>query len=467
MLVMKFGGTSMNEEKRIAKAADIIIDIKKKRDKPIVVVASAMSQITNMLLQALQEAHSGNKFYQTTLKTISERHQKTAEKLLPNKEEKKQVLEEINQLMQDIEMSCQGIYALRELSPRSIDKVSSMGERLSTRLLAGYLRFLGYKSKAVDASDLIVTDNVANNASPLMKKTGLQTRQKLLPYLKKNGIPVVTGFMGANEEGVITTLGRGGSDYTASILAYALAAEEVLIWTDVDGILTADPRIVPDAHPIKELSYQEAAELAHFGAKVIHPKTIGPAVEKGIPVFIKNSFNPNHPGTKITHQVKHSSAVSAMSSYDKLTLLTIEGFGIISRQQMISKIFAALDEAEITVLVTIQSSSVNSLSFVIKQSDTKVAKRAIESTFKAVITSGELKHISEKKVGLLAVVGDEMKGTPGVAATIFSTLAKTNINILAIAQGSAENNITIIVEQKSLKPGIQAIHNTFHLEKNQ
>src|SRR2546421_2779898 len=327
--VMKFGGTSVGNAECIRRAADIIA--RAAGQGSVVAVVSAMGGVTNRLIEAAQASAVGDMAAAGNLaETLRQQHQGAIEILVGDGDERAQLDAELRQIIEEVASLCRGTAVLRELTPRTLDAISSAGERLSARLLASALRESGLKAVAVDATELIVTDNHSGRAEPLMAETRQRATARLAPLLAERSVPVVTGFIGATVEGKLTTLGRGGSDYSATILGAALDAKEIIIWTDVDGVLTADPRLVPEARTLQEISYNEAAELAYFGAKVLHPKTMRPISETGIPVWIRNSFLPERDGTKIT-EVGHPTrrGVKAITAMSNVTLITVGGRGIV------------------------------------------------------------------------------------------------------------------------------------------
>ena len=322
LLVMKFGGTSMGSAERIRVAGEIAASERRKR--PLAVVVSAMSKITDLLLDTLRHAEGGDVAgVEANLKELRARHEQACRELLPPARQDA-VLQGISGLIADFSRIADGVRMLGERPPRSVDEAVAVGERLSAMLMAAHLEAQGVPAVAVNAGRIIVTDAVFGNASPLMEATQKNARRELLPLITAGVIPVVTGFNGATADGRPTTLGRGGSDFSAAILASLLDASELWIWTDVDGIMTADPRLVPDAAVLPEVSYGEAAELAYNGAKVLHPRTLAPLAEKQIPVWSKNSFAPEKPGTRIVPRIQSASGPRAVTSLDKVALVSIE-----------------------------------------------------------------------------------------------------------------------------------------------
>ncbi|MCA9959154.1 MAG: aspartate kinase, partial [Anaerolineales bacterium] len=332
-LVMKFGGTSVGSAQAMRETADLILQAKTAWGN-VVVIASAMGskpvKVTDLLLRGAHSAAAGDKeTYKLVAGELRQIHFAVIDELLQPEGERQRVLAENEAFLQRFEDLCQAVLVLGELTPRALDAISGMGEQMSVRILAAYLRQIGHRAEAIDATDLIVTDHNFQAAMPLLPRTKSKTKVRIRPLLDQGIVPVITGFIGATEQGVTTTLGRGGSDYSAAILGQALDAKEVWIWTDVDGVMTTDPRLVPTARSIPTLTYREVSELAYYGAKVLHPKTIRPCIENGIPLRIKNTFNPEHPGTVIVADDKNGNGgMKAVSAISHLSLVTVEGKGM-------------------------------------------------------------------------------------------------------------------------------------------
>jgi aspartate kinase len=317
----------------------------------------------------------------------------------------------------------------------------------------------------VEATEAIVTNGRHGFATPLMEETREAARARLLSLLAEGVTPVVTGFIAATKDGVTTTLGRGGSDYTAAILGACLDADEIWIWTDVDGVMTADPRVVPDAHTLDEISYAEAAELSYFGAKVLHPKTILPAVEQGIPLRILNTFNPSHTGTLVVAEPRPSDfAVKGITAVKGLSLVTVEGRGMLGIPGIAARVFTAVAQEGISVLMISQSSSEQNICFVIRQEAVDRALKALEAAFETELARRNVDRIwAQDRVAIVAVVGAGMKGTPGIAAKVFGALGKQAVNVISIAQGSSEYNISFVVSEEDMEPTVRYIHQEFGL----
>jgi aspartokinase/homoserine dehydrogenase 1 len=462
--VMKFGGTSVGDATCIRRAAEIIADDK----GSLVVVVSAMSGVTNRLIEAARASGAGNAQAAGELvEALRSQHLAAIETLVSDGSTRAQLIAETERILGEVASLCQGTALLRELTSRALDTISSAGERLSARLLASALCALGLKGMAVEATELIVTDNEHGRAEPLMNQTRERATARLLPLIEEGVIPVVTGFIGATVEGTLTTLGRGGSDYSATILGAALTASEVIIWTDVDGVLTADPRLVADARTLREISYNEAAELAYFGAKVLHPKTLRPVADAGIPVWIRNSFQPEQRGTKIT-ATGHPTArgVKAITAIKDVSLITVGGRGIVGLPGVAAKTFAAAAEARANVLLISQSSSGNDICFIVDSTDVACTVEMLRQKFALDLAHHQVEHINvTHEIAIVAVVGDRMRGTPGIAGRTFSALGRKGVNIIAIAQGSSEYNVSFVIEADAMREAVLAVHNEFGLQR--
>jgi aspartate kinase len=466
--VMKFGGTSVGDADRIRSAAAIAAEASKLR--AVVVVVSAMSSVTNTLIAAAGKAAKGDEAAAETLtKVLREKHHDAIAKLISDVENRRELLSEINALIERAANYCRGCALLGELSPRALDVIAGTGERLTARMAAAVLREMGHRGVAFDATDLIVTDEVHGGARPLADPTREKTQAALFPLLEAGGIPVVTGYIAATAKGIPTTLGRGGSDYSATILGAALDASEVIIWTDVNGVLTADPRMVPNAATLDEVSYTEAGELAFFGAKVLHPMTLRPVIESAIPVWIRNSFQPQLAGTKITHSVRPApQGVKAVTATRDVAMIAIAGPGIIGVPDIAARIFTASASVHANIVMISQSSSQDSICFVVQAADAARTEEALRTALYEDVHQHDLEHIKvNRDVAIVAAVGENMAGTPGIAGRVFSTLGKEAINIIAIAQGSSEYNISFLVESGGMERAVKALHQAFGLGRQE
>ena len=457
LLVMKFGGTSMGTAARMRIAAQICADAQK--NGPVAVVVSAMSKVTDLLLSTLRAAEEGDRdSVRENIRSLEKRHAETCLELLPPARQES-VLASIHALVEEFERLSSGILMLAERPPRSVDEALAIGERLCATLMAACLDSSGTPAIAVNARDVIVTDSVFGNASPLLDLTREKAMRFLSPKLRAGVLPVVTGFNGATVDGKPTTLGRGGSDFSASILASALDARELWIWTDVDGIMSADPRLVPDAAVLDNVTYREAAELAYNGAKVLHPRTLAPLMEKGIPVWSKNSFNLAAPGTKIMPQAE-SNGPRAVTSMSNVALISIEPASpAINGAMLMGRVLEALGRANAEVLAFTSSSYRQSFCFLIRKDEVDSAIERLKSELSLELEHEYVHPIEvDDNVGLLAVVGEGMAGHPGLAGRVFTAISAEQVNIIAIAQGSTELTISIVVRRDGLERAVKAVH---------
>jgi aspartokinase/homoserine dehydrogenase 1 len=462
LLTMKFGGTSVGSAERMERAAELVREHASHAE--VVVVASALGGVTDMLIRAATEASRGDReHWKGVRQELARRHREVADRLSAG--EQAVVLPRLAEQVTYFENLCSGFSLVREVTPRAMDALSSLGEVMSVTLLAAILRFQGAPAEAVDSTELIVTDDTFGNATPLFEETDSRTRERLAALRRRGVIPVVTGFRGATREGLCTTLGRGGSDYSATIVGAALDSSEIWIWTDVDGVMTADPRLVTGARIIPEISYREAIELSFFGAKVLHPKTIQPVMKKKIPVWIKNSFNPACAGTKIGPSVADGKpGVKAITSVSKADLITISGKDTLSFAEIASKVFASLSQEEIDTLMVTQSSADNVLCFAVHNADLKRVKAKLEKVFELEILHDYMAALEVMPhAAIVVAIGENMKGTPGIAGRAFGALGRRGINIIAIAQGSSELSISFAVKSSDVKEAVSAIHEEFQL----
>ena len=458
LLVMKFGGTSVGSAERIQGAADLIAA--GARARPTVAVVSAMSKVTDLLLDTLQKAENGDEAgLEANLLALRGKHLEACHKLLPA-EAQSFVTQRIEELISGFERIARGMLLLGERPLRSVDQAITTGERLSALLVSAVLESRGIAAEAVDAAEAIVTDDDFGCASPLMAETTDKARGRLLPALKAGRIPIVTGFNGATRDGRPTTLGRGGSDFSGAILAAALDAEEVWIWTDVDGILSADPRVVADARVLPEVTYNEAAELAYNGAKVLHPRTLAPLAERRIPVWIKNSFDPSKPGTRIVAQITDGHGVRAITSLGQVALISIEAASpSMSGAQLMARALEAAARADVEVLLLTRSSFRQNFCMLVRLEELRDLMESLRDDLALELAHGYVHPIDvDQSVGLLAAVGEGMRGTPGLAGRVFSAISSENINIIAIAQGSSELTIAIVVKQDALDAAVRVLH---------
>ncbi|HUQ92901.1 MAG TPA: aspartate kinase [Bryobacteraceae bacterium] len=463
LLVMKFGGTSMGSADRMRVAGRICADHQKQR--PVAIVVSAMSKVTDLLLETLRKAEGDDSAaLEANLHLLEDRHVSVCKELLAAGRQKP-VLESIHAIIGEFRRIAQGIMMLGERPPRSVDEAVAAGERLSALLMAAHLEAAGIPALAVNAAGIVVTDAVFGNATPLMGPTREKSQCTLMPLIEQGILPVITGFNGATLDGRATTLGRGGSDFSASILAAVLDASELWIWTDVDGIMTADPRLVPNAAVLPEVTYAEAAELAYNGAKVLHPRTLAPLVEKGIPVWSKNSFALDKPGTRIALTVDAPNGPRAVTSMANVALVSIEPANPeLNAVVVMSRALAALAQSNAEVLAMTSSSYRQSFCFLIRRDELPHAMASLETTFALELAHDYLRPFEvDENVGLLAIVGEGMRGSAGMAGRIFTAISREAVNIIAIAQGSSELTIAIVVRRDGLEKAVRAVHDECRL----
>ena len=457
---MKFGGTSVGSAERMQVSARLAAEERRKR--PVAIVVSAMSKVTDLLLDTMRHAEKGNQpAIDSAIAALRSRHEETCRQLLPEKLQAA-TLDRIRELIAEFERIVNGMAMLNDRPPRSVDEAVAVGERLSVLLVAAYLNSQGTPSAAINASDVVVTDALFGNASPLMEPTRAKAQALLAPLLERGSLPVITGFNGATADGRPTTLGRGGSDFSASIVAAALDAAELWIWTDVDGIMSADPRLVPDAQVLEEVTYAEAAELAYNGAKVLHPRTLAPLAEKKIPVWSKNSFAPEKPGTRIIAAISQGAArgARAVTSMANVALVSVEPASPeLSGAQIMARSLDAIARANVEVLAVTSSSYRQNFCFLVREEDLARSVEALESALALELAHGYVHPIHvDRNVGLLAAVGEGMQGKPGLAARIFTAISRVKVNIIAIAQGSSELTIAVVVNRDGLEKAVRAIH---------
>lgn len=459
-VIMKFGGTSVGSARAITQATSIVQQHLDKWDR-IVVVVSAMRGVTDALIHgARTAAHGDAETYPSIVSELRVRHTLAVAELVDDPDNQTALLKLIDTYLDEFATFCHSVHVLGEVTPRAMDAISSLGERINARIVATRLADQGVEARAVDATDLIVTDRRFQQATPLMTATRTQVQTILAPILQEGVVPVVTGFIGATKDGITTTLGRGGSDYSASILGAALDADEVWTWTDVDGVLTTDPRIAPDAHVIPELSYSEVGELAYFGAKVLHPKTIRPVVEQDIPLWVKNTFNPTCPGTRIVAEPTSTpGTVKAVTVIKGLSMVTVEGRGMMGVPGIAARTFAAVASQGANVLMISQASSEQSICFVIPTVDVPAVIHALEESLALELARRDIDRVwSMDDVVIVSAVGAGMRGTPGVAAGLFNALADDGINVIAIAQGSSECSISLVIDVQQATDAVRQIH---------
>lgn len=458
MIVLKFGGTSVANAQNISKVIDIVT--KKSKQNNLIVVVSALSGVTDLLHLAGSTAIKKDKTYLDIILKIETKHIETIQKLiLPD--EQNTLVNLINKEIAQLKILLDGCYLLGELTPKTLDRILSFGELLSSQIIASALKKVNINSSFVDSRNFIKTNAFFGKAIVDFNKTKIL----LTDYFSKNNnqISLFPGFIASTDDGNTTTLGRGGSDYTASILAYCLHASSLEIWTDVNGMFTANPKIVKQAKPIVSLSYQEAMELSHFGAKVLYPPTIQPVLNSNIPVWIKNTFEPNEEGTLIFNEsVSNGNPVKGISHIEDISLVTIEGSGMIGITGSSKRLFEVLSLHNINVIFITQASSEHSICIGISNNDAEKAKLAIDNTFEIEINQNKINScIVEKDLCIVALVGENMKNHQGLSGKMFGTLGKNNVNIRAIAQGASERNISVVINKNDVKKALNSLHERF------
>ncbi len=460
-LTMKFGGTSVGNAAAVAQAAEMVLSGAEQWEQ-VVVVVSAANGATDALIRGASTAASGDgETYLCIQAELRERHHEVIHELLASSNECSSLLAMVDEHLAEFTAFCRSIHVLGEVTPRAMDTIVSVGERMNARILAALLRQRGASSEAVDATQLIITDATFQQAVPLMEPTRARVAERLLPLLADGVIPIVTGFIGATLQGETTTLGRGGSDFSAAILGDCLDSDEVWIWTDVDGVMTADPRQVPQAQLIPVLSYGEVAELAYFGARVLHPRAIRPVVERDIPLWVKNTFHPSCPGTRIVREAEDvSGAVKAVTAIEGLSMVTVEGRGMLGVPGIAARTFAAVASQRASVLMISQASSEQSICFVIPTDTVPLVVTAIEEEMATELRRRDIDRVSSlNDVVIVTAVGAGLRHTPGVAARTFGALAQSNINVIAVAQGSSECSISLVVSAQDAGDAVRQIHN--------
>lgn len=460
MKILKFGGSSIANAQRIEKVVSIIKNYYKAKTK-IAVVFSAFGGVTDLLIEASKKALKRDKSYLNVFNNIKIKHLEILTELIPNKNKAK-VQDQIESYFDELNNLLKGISLLKELSPRILDKIMSYGEKLSNYTITEILKSNNIKAEFLDASIIVNTDNSFGNARVNFEKTNKNIKDH---FDKHTQMQIVTGFIGSNDNNEITTLGRGGSDFTASILGSALKVKEIEIWTDVDGILTADPRQVNDAVSLKAVTYKEAMEMSHFGAKVIYPPTMQPALDNKIKIRVRNTFNPSFNGTVILEK-EPSLRFSAkgISSVDDITLLRIGGSGLFGNEEITSRIFDVLAEYKIKTLLLTQGSSGLSICIAVLPCDGTKAKSAIEEELRLEIFDRQINNITaEENLSIIAVVGEDMHHTTGISGKVFQSMGKNGINIIAIAQGSSELNISFVIKNSELTKALNALHDSLFL----
>ena len=463
MRILKFGGSSVGTPERIGGVIEILKSYLNNGIE-IGVVFSAFQSVTDKLIALSQATVERNDLYKEELENLKQIHFNAVDFLVNDKKDKISIGKKVIKLLVELEDILHGVYLVKELTPRTLDYIMSFGERLSCTIISEAMICKGINAEYLDSRLLVKTDDSFGSAKVNFETTGKNIQNYFVAHKK---LQVITGFIGSTEKNETTTLGRGGSDYSAAIFGAALNAEEIEIWTDVDGILTADPRKVSDAFSLDVVTYEEAMEMSHFGAKVIHPPTMKPALNKKIPIRIKNTFNPSFIGTLISGKDgSKNSNVKGISSIDDITLLRITGSGMVGVVGIASRIFGALAKEKINVILITQASSEHSVCLAIMPQHGDLSKKVIEEEFKWEIRDGMIDEVFvESGMSIIAVVGGDMMHTPGISGKAFQALGKNGINIIAIAQGSSELNISLVVPKEYLKKALNVLHNSLFLSK--
>ncbi len=458
-LVMKFGGTSVGSPTAMRHAVDIVRG-EADRWPGVVVVTSALAGTTDTLLRAASAAAQGDlDAVRRARQALEEAHWAIAKSLVPTRP-RPMVWMEVQRHLETFENLGQAMAVLGEATPRGLDAVAALGERMSVALLTAALQAQGVQAQALDAAEVLVTDAHFGAAHPDLEASRQRVQTRLAPRLETGRVVVLPGFLAATPQGVVTTLGRGGSDYSAALLAALLPAAEVWIWTDVDGVMSADPRLVPQAHTIPELSYREVAELAYFGAKVLHPKTIRPVIEAGIPLRVRNTFHPQGPSTLIVRERQVTPGqIKAITLIRDLSLIIVEGRGMLGVPGVAARTFAAVAGTDTSVLLISQASSEQSICFIVPGARQEAVVQAVEAAFAAEIARRDIDRVrAMEDVVIVTLVGEGMRHTPGIAGRIFSALGARGINVIAIAQGASEVAISLVVAAEDGQRALQALH---------
>jgi aspartokinase/homoserine dehydrogenase 1 len=457
MKVLKFGGSSVQDAAKIRHVISLVRE--EAGEERLCVVCSAMRGVTDELVRAAKNAEAGQRDYRGIIERIRDRQLRAVEGLFPAGQRQgafAPLAGDCGELLDVLH----GIELVKECSPRSLDLVMSFGERLNCRLIASAMEGGGMDASYCDARGFIVTDDHYGGGRVDFQASYRKIRRRLAAA---GGVAVVTGFIGATPGGVTTTLGRNGSDYTAALLAAGLGASSLEVWKDVDGVLSADPTVVKDAFVIDELSYEEAMEMSFFGARIIHPYTMGPVLEKGIPLWVKNTLNPSAPGTRIARDIRrHSWPITGIASVGDVALINIEGGGMQGTPGIASRVFAALAGADVNVIMISQASSEHSICVVCRAAQAKKALAGLKAEFTRELGARQIESFQLiKDLEIIAVIGENMRGTPGLSGRLFSALGEKKINVLAIAQGSSERNISFVVESRDGEEAINTVHRAF------
>jgi aspartokinase/homoserine dehydrogenase 1 len=460
VITMKFGGTSVGSPEAIQNVVGIVSEAAGRGDQ-VVVVVSAMSGVTDALIHSVREAASGNRWaYLSAAQKLRDRHEEALNMFTTPGRDREKTAGEITAILGQHTELCQAVAILGESTPRITDAVVSFGERMSARMVAAALRGSGLRAQAFDAPGLVVTDDRYGSATVHWDETDQRIREKLLPVLAQGVIPVITGFIGGTRDGHVTTLGRGGSDYSGAIFAACTDSDELIIWTDVDGVMTTDPRVDKRARVLPLVSYQEVGELAFYGAKVLHPKTVQPILNRQIPLRVRNTFNPRFEGTLIGPTAERSATViKAVTAIRKVALLTVSGRGMMGVPGIAGRTFLAAAHVGANILMISQASSEQNFCFVVTDERAEAARAHIEGELRSEIARGDVDGCEiMSDVAIVTVVGAGMRGTPGVSGRVFTTLGDVGVNVIAIAQGASECSISFVVSEGDVRAAVVALH---------
>ena len=459
-LTMKFGGTSVGSAEAIRNVVHIVQGALAQGDR-VTVVVSAMSGVTDLLLQSIRAAEQSDRWdFESIIRKIRDKHETAINLLLTREDAREELLQKLVVLQNTHLELCHAVSILGEATPRIKDAVVSLGERMSSRLVTTALKEEGVSAHQFDASDLIRTDATFQDANPNWDITRQQIIARLMPSLGQGETPVITGFIGATQDGHVTTLGRGGSDYSAAIIAAYNGSDELVIWTDVDGVMTTDPRIDKRARVLDQISYQEVGELAFYGAKVLHPKTVQPIVSRDIPIRVANTFNYSHPGTVISSVVNPiETVIKAVTVVKNVAMLTVKGSGMLGVPGIAGRTFVATAQAGASILMISQSSSEQSFCFLVPSNAVANVKKEVEKELANEIRDKDIDEVQiQDDVVIVTAVGAGMRGTPGVAGRVFSKMGNTGVNVLMIAQGSSECSISFVVQSADTQVAVVNLH---------
>ncbi len=462
MKILKFGGSSVGDAERINSVINILSDYLRRKEN-IAVVFSAFQEVTDKLIEIGNLALDKNQKYLDQLDQLKRRHIETINQLNPQSESDN-IQSMVDKLFSELSEICHGVFLIKDLSPRTMDCILSFGERLSNIIISETIKNRGIECEYLDARTLIKTDDKFGSAKVDFSVTNKNIRKHFNCHEKTQ---IITGFISSTDKNETTTLGRGGSDYTASIFGAAIGAEEIQIWTDVDGILSADPRKVKNIHSLKAVTYQEAMELSHFGAKVIYAPTLQPVLQNNIKIRIKNSLNPSFRGTVILEKEKSIPFnLKGISSIDEITLIRVQGSGMVGVTGIAARLFGALAKRGINIILISQASSEHSICFAVLPQSGENAQDAIKEEFKLEIFEGRIGEIIvEENLSIIAVVGEDLIQTPGVSGKVFESLGKSKINIRAIAQGSSLLNISLVIDKESLTKALNVLHDSLFVSE--